>query len=468
MKHATNLFRWLAVLSVLAFTFAPIVEAQYGVQSLEGLETTDDPRRVPIPPRDRSNDPILVVRGGTLIDGTGTDPIANAVLVIRGDQILDVGPAGQVSIPSRVDRTVDVNGLYIVPGLIDLHMHFNQQYGDDFSRYRDSDAAAAIRGVLKLGQMLDGGITAVRDVGTSNDVALKLKEAVERRLLDGPRVFWSGKIIASRGGHGDETTSTATGRPKSTGPSSGRRVANGADDWRLAVREQIRNHADWIKITAPYTRAEVTAAIDEAHMHGIRVAADAFGDYIIWGAEAGLDSLEHPLDMDDEVIAAMAKHGTAFVPTITAFYNVINYGYPPAGIPASGFYYTMSRRYPVTNENIISPVTKAREMGVKIGVGSDIPFENEKRYPSDYFVELSLLKKAGLTDAEILASATSVGAEILGMEDKLGTLEKGKLADVLVVAANPLSDIQNVRQMRMVIADGRIVRDQLSGRSTDR
>ena len=90
----------------------------------------------------------------------------------------------------------------------------------------------------------------------------------------------------------------------------------------------------------------------------------------------------------------------------------------------------------------------------------------KKRYPSDYFVELGLLKKAGLTDAEILASATSVGADILGMEDKLGTLEKGKLADVLVVAANPLRDIQNLRQMRMVIADGRIVRDKLSGGAT--
>ena len=236
MKQMTFTIRWVGVFLAAVLSYAAVAEAQYGSQSLEGLETTDDPRRVPIPPRDRSNDPILVVRGGTLIDGTGTEPIANAVLVIQGDRILDVGPSGQVSIPSNVARTVDVNGLYVVPGLIDLHMHFTQQYGDDFSRYRDSDAAAAIRGVLKLGQFLDGGITAVRDVGTSNDVALKLKEAVERQLWDGPPVFWSGKIIASRGGHGDETTSTATGRPRSTGPSSRVRVANGPDDWRLAVR----------------------------------------------------------------------------------------------------------------------------------------------------------------------------------------------------------------------------------------
>ena len=453
-------------LLALATLFASPAQAQYTQRSL-GMETTDDPRRVPVPPRDRSNDPILVIRGGTLVDGTGADPVENAVIVIRGDRILDVGAAGKVSIPSNVERTIDVSGLYVVPGLIDLHMHFTQQRGDDFSRYRDSDAAAALRGVLLLGSLLDGGITAVRDVGTRNDVALKIKEAVERRLFDGPRVFWSGKMIVARSGHGDEVTSTATGRPKSLAGDARHRVATGPDDWRLAVREQFRMQADWIKITAPYTKEEVAAAVDEAHMHGIRVAADAYGEYVTWGAQAGLDTLEHPLALDDDILKAMAKHGTAFVPTLTAFYNVITYGYPPAGIPAGGFYYTNSRRFPVTEENILKPVKKAHELGIRIGVGSDIPFENEKRYPSDYFVELSLLKKAGMPDADIFASATRVGAEILGMADKLGTLEPGKLADLLVVAENPLDDIANLEAMRLVIADGRVVRDRRSGAGAD-
>ena len=434
--------------------------AQYK-HRVEGLTTTDDPRRVPIPPRDRSNDPIVVLRGGTLIDGTGADPMSNSALVIQGDRILDVGRLGSVSIPDGVERTIDVSGLYVVPGLIDLHMHFFQEWDSEFKRYRDSDAANAIRGVKLLGRFLDGGITAVRDVGSTNDVALKIKEAVERRIFDGPRVFWSGKIIASRGGHTDEITSVGAGGPESMATSPFVRAANGADDWRLAVREQIRMHADWIKLTSPYTREEVTAAIDEAHMQGIRVAADAFGEYIDWASDAGLDTLEHPLALSTETLEVMAKNGTAFVPTITAYYNMLHYGYPSAGIVKGSFYHTFSRRYPLTDENIIEPVRKARELGIKVGVGTDIPFENETRYPSDYFVELGLLKKAGFTDPEIFASATSVGAEILDMGDKLGTLQKGKIADVLVVAANPLKDIQNLKQMRLVIADGRVVRDKL-------
>ena len=461
--------RILAAILAVTLGSVGIVTAQYGAQSLEGLDTTDDLRRVPIPPRDRSNDPILVVKGGTLIDGTGAASIANATLVIQGDRILDVGR--NVRVPANAARTVDASGLYIVPGLIDLHVHFTQQRGDDFGMYSDSDSAATIRGVLKLGQLLDGGITAVRDAGTRNDVAFKLKEAVDRQMLDGPRVFWSGKIITSRSGHGDELTGTASGKPRGAGGASelgggpNVRVATGPWDWRLAVREQIRRHVDWIKIGAPYTKEEIAAAIDEAHMHGIPVMADAFGDYIVWAAEAGLDSLEHPLDMSDTTIQAMAKNGTGFVPTITAFYNPTVLGYPTAGIPPGGFFYTWSRRFKVSHERSLEAVSKARQAGIKIGAATDIPFENEKRYPSDYFTELGFLKDAGFSDEGVLACATKTAAEILGLDDKLGTLEKGKLADVLIVAENPLSDIQNIRSMRMVISDGRVVRDRLGGSS---
>ena len=451
-------FRLILMLNVLLPAAVPVLAQQ---SPPPDFVTTDDPRRVPIPPPDRSKDPILVLRGGTLIDGTGAPPVGDAVLVMQGDRILDVGPSGSVQIPAKVEREISTQGLYILPGLIDLHIHFTQQRGNDFSRYRDSDAAAALRGALLLGQLLDGGITAVRDVGTRNDVALKLKEAVERKMYQGPRIFWCGKLIASRGGHGDEVLSTATGRPRSADDARVR-VANGPDDWRLAVREQIRELSDWIKITAPYTREEVAAAVDEAHMHGIRVAADAFGEFVTWGVEAGLDSVEHPLAIPDETIALMAKKGTGFVPTMVAFYNVIHYGYPSAGIPAGGFYYTMSRRFPVTDEGIMHILRQAHQEGVKTGIGTDVPFENEKRYPSDYFTELGLFQEAGYSNEEILASATRVGAQILGMDDKLGTLKKGMIADVLVVAADPLAEIQNLRKMRLVVADGEVVRDRLT------
>ncbi len=420
--------------------------------------TSDDTRRVPLPPHDASQDPVLVIEGGTLIDGTGGAPVRNGRVVIRGTQIIAAGPAQQVEVPRRVDERVDAEGGFILPGLVDLHIHFTQQRGDDFSRYRDSDAAAAIRGVLLASQFIDAGITAVRDVGTRNDVALRIKEAVARGMIDGPRVLWSGQIIASRGGHGNEITSTATGRPKSLEDSEGARVASGPWDWREAVREQIRMHADWIKLTAPYTREEVAAAVDEAHMLGIPLAVDSFGKYTLWASEAGIDTIEHPLKLDADIVRALAENGTALVPTVTAFYNVLTTGYPPAGIHGGGFHYTQSRRFPLSHEQHLEMVGLAHRSGVRIGVGTDIPFENEKRYPEAYHRELGFLKDAGMSDEDVLDSATRLGAQILGIGDKLGTLEAGKLADVLVVGSNPLEDVGHLRDVRHVIANGRKVR----------
>ena len=421
--------------------------------------TTDDTRRVPVPPHDYSADPLLVLQGGTLINGTGTAPITDALVALRGDRIIYAGTAAGAQVSTEEGRVIDTSGLYVVPGLIDLHIHFTQQRGMDFTRYRNSDVAAAIRGVLLLGQLADAGVTSVRDVGTSNDVALRIKEAVERRMVDGPRVLWSGNLISARSGHADEITSTATGKPKSTATSSRVRVATGPWDWRLAVREQIRKQADWIKLTSPYTREEVAAAVDEAHMQGIPVTVDAFGKYIEWASDAGVDSIEHPLDFTEQTIAVMARNGTDFVPTLTAFYNVEKTGYPSAGIPSGGFFFTFARRFPVSHEQHLETVRLAHEAGIRIGVGSDIPFENDVRYPQDYYVELGLLKDAGLTDADVFASATRVSAEILKMEDKLGTLEPGKLADILVVGSNPLEDIQNLQDVKLVVADGRVIRN---------
>jgi imidazolonepropionase-like amidohydrolase len=327
--------------------------------------------------------------------------------------------------------------------------------------FRDSDAAAAIRGIEKLGLYLDGGITAVRDLGGANDVAQKIQEAVARHIFPGPRVFWAGRLISSRGGHGDEITETASGHPKPLETSASQRVATGPWDWRLAVREEIRRGVDVIKLTAPYDKEEVAAAVDEAHMLGIPVTVDAFGDYVTWASQAGIDAIEHPLSISAETIKVMAEKKTALVPTLTAFYNPMTYGYPSAGIPPGGFFFTMSRRFSMTHEGNVETVRRAKAAGIKIGVGTDIPFENERRYPGDYFVELKFLRDAGLSNKDILEAATRTGGEILAIPDKLGTLEKGKLADVLVVAGDPLQDIDNLRKMRLVVADGRVVRDRI-------
>jgi len=419
-------------------------------------ETTDDARRIPIPPVDRSSQPIVALRGGTLIDGRGGLPVPDAVVVMQGDRIVAAGPAASTPVPTNAVRTVDARGLYILPGLIDLHIHFTQQRGTDIGRYSESPAAAAIRGTALADQLISAGITAARDVGTVDDVALRIKEAVERGVIRGPRVLWSGRIISSTGGHGDEVTSTATGRQKPSlgGPSHG---VNGPWEWRKAVREQVRVLADWIKLGAPADREELVAAIAEAHSLGVPVAIDSYGKYTDWAIEAGVDTLEHPLDISDRAVPLMKQHGTAFVPTIGAFDTLLQGGYPTAGIPTGGFYHTHSRRFVINQQDHLKRVGEAFRAGVPIGVGTDIPFENEVRYPEAYHRELDYLRQAGMSNADVLASATRVGAQILRLGDKLGTIEPGKIADVLVVGGDPLRDLAALRQVRYVIADGIVV-----------
>lgn len=438
----------VAVLSLMTVAPACAQQAVY--------ELSEDLRRVAVPPVDRDKLPALVIRGATLLDGRG-NRVANAIVVVRGNRIVAAGPAGSVAVPADAARIVEGGGLFLMPGLIDLHLHITSQRGDDFGRYPDSDAAAAIRATALAKSLVRAGITTIRDPATTGDVALRMKEAVARGIVDGPRIFWSGAMIATTGGHGDEATSTATGKWKPDVPNSRTYVANGAEGWREAVRTQIRRQVDWIKISAPFTREEVTAAVAEAHEHGLRVAIDSFGHYTNWAIVAGVDSVEHTLDMPPDEVALMARYKTGFNPTLGAFRNLLVRGYPPAGIPAGAFFHTFSRRYGIDFQENLKSVAAAWRGGVRIGVGTDIPFESEKLYPAAYFEELDFLRQAGLSNRAILASATSVGAGILGMDDRLGTIEPGKLADMILLRGDPEQDLAVLRDPRVVIANGRVI-----------
>jgi len=425
------------------------------IAGVANAQTTDDLRRLPVPPVDTSGLPVTVLRGGTLIADPLRPAIPNAVVVIRGDRIIAAGPIASTTISAHPAKVIDTTGLTMMPGLIDLHVHFTAQRGKDFGAYPDSDATAAIRGTVLARQLVGAGITAVRDVGTTHDIALRLKQAVARHIITGPRIFWSGQIIATTGGHGDEVTSTGTGREKSgSDGSSSRRIADGPWEWRIAVRGQLRATADWIKIAAPFDKEEVSAAIDEAHQQGARVAVDSFGPYTDMAIEAGVDSLEHPLAMSAQAVPLMIKHHTAFVPTLVAFNNLLTTGYPSAGIPAGGFFYTRSRRFTIDQATHLRRVGEAWRAGVPIGVGTDIPFEGDTRYPEAYFLELDYLKQAGMPNRDVLASATSTGARILGLDDKLGTIAPDHLADILVIEGNPIEDLRNLRRIKFVMAGG--------------
>jgi imidazolonepropionase-like amidohydrolase len=420
-------------------------------------DTSDDLRRVPIPPVDRSHIPALVIRGATLLDGYGKAPLPEATIVMRGDRIVAVGPAASTPVPGNVGRTIDGHGLWVMPGMLDLHCHLTSQRGTNIGAYPDSDAAAAIRGTQIAASLVRAGVTTVRDPGTMGDVALRLKEAVARGMIPGPRIFWVGAMIAMTSGHGDEATGTATGRWKPDVPSTRTYTANGPWEWRQAVREQIRRQVDWIKVTAPFTKEEITAAIDEAHREGLQVAVDSFGEYTDWAIEAGVDSVEHTLNMPTDQVTLMARHKTAFDPTLVAFYTLVTHGYPTAGIVPGGFYYTFSRRYPIDFQDDLRRVGEAYRSGVRIGVGTDIPFETEIYYPDAYFQELGFLHQAGMPIKAVLASATRVGADILGMGDRLGTIEPGRIADLILLAKDPEADLENLRELRYVVAGGKVL-----------
>ncbi|MFT4052877.1 MAG: amidohydrolase family protein [Novosphingobium sp.] len=440
----------------LAVSAAALLVAVSAAGQQAVFDLSDDLRRVPVPAVDRAALPALVITGATMLDGKGAR-VPDAVVVIRGDRIVAAGRAGSVAMPPDVARTVDARGLFLMPGLIDLHVHLTSQRGADFGRYPDSDAAAAIRATVLAGSLVRAGITTIRDPATTGDVALRVKEAVARGLIEGPRVFWSGAMIATTGGHGDEATSTATGKWKPEVPNNRTYVANGAEGWSEAVRVQIRRQVDWIKVSAPFTREEIGAAVDEAHEHGLRVAIDSFGKYTDWAIEAGVDSVEHTLDMPKDEVSLLARHGTGFNPTLGAFRNLLVRGYPSAGIRPGAFFYTFSRRYGIDFAQNLGNVHAAWKAGVRIGVGTDIPFDTEELYPKAYFEELDYLHQAGLPNRAVLASATSVGADILGMGDRLGSIAPGMIADMILLAGDPEADLKALGKPQAVVSGGRLL-----------
>ena len=244
---------------------------------------SDDPRRVPAPPRGRDREGTLVLEGGRLFDGTG-GPTREGSLVIEGNRIKAVLPAGSRDWPSDA-QVLSASGKTVLPGLIDLHTHLTYPERDVPQRHAMSPADAALRGVEKLRFFIESGITSVRDVASHWDVPFRLKEWVAERRIVGPRVFPVGRLITGTGGHGAQTLD------KTSFLYGAIREASGPDDWREAVREQFKAGADLIKIASHFSKSEAAAAIHEAHDLGLKVTADAETFYIQRAVEARIDCI---------------------------------------------------------------------------------------------------------------------------------------------------------------------------------
>lgn len=389
----------------------------------------------------------MILHNVRLIDGTG-QVWERADIAIEGKQIAAVSVEALAK--PGISEVIDLTGQTVIPGLINCHIHICLEPGADpvalwaAVSLTENVVAAAKR----VAAMLKAGITMARDLGGISGVDIGLKRAIERGLVEGPRLLVSGYLLTMTGGHGH---------------TFGREV-DGLDEARKAAREQIKVGADVIKVmatggvmtpgtepgAAQLTYGEMVAAIEEAHKAGRRTASHAQGTAgIINAVRAGVDSIEHGFYLTEEAIELMLEQGTFLVPTLSALHQIIEHG-QEAGIPT--FMVEKARR---AVDAQWESVQRAYRAGVAIAAGNDggSPFNPHH----DIATELELLVKAGLTPAEALAAVTSVAATLLGLAGEAGTVEPGKRADLVVLAADPLADIAAVREVQMVVQGGRIV-----------
>lgn len=386
-------------------------------------------------------------KGFTLIDGNGQSPLENAYLLVEDQKIVKVGKADDLN-DSEGAEVVDLTGKTIMPGLINAHVHILMEpAGDPFSiMVNDSDATTTLRGVANLKKHLLAGTTFFRDVGGSNFIDLDLRDAVNAGMIDGPQFLASGKCITMTGGHG-----WMIGRE-----------ADGPVETKKAAREQLRAGADLIKIMATggvmtkgvepgspqLAMEEMKSAVEEAHNAGKKTATHAQGTQGIKNAVlAGIDSVEHGIFLDDEVIQMMVDRGVYLVPTLVAPYFIIENGVE-AGIPKHAVdksKYVMKYHW--------ESFRKAHKAGVKIALGTDsgTPYNPHGSAPS----EIKLMVQCGMTPMEAIVAGTKGSADCLGILENYGTLEEGKFADFLVLDENPLDNLDTLFDINAVYKLGR-------------
>lgn len=377
--------------------------------------------------------------------------VPDATLLIEGERITAVNPR---ALPSGVE-VLELGARTLLPGLIDCHTHLT---GDLEGHWVHRDvletaADAALRGAANARTTLLAGFTTVRDVGSGGFADVALMKAIDQGWVPGPRMFPAGHAIGITGGHAD-TTGYAPGILE-RGPESG--IADGVDEVVAAVRYQIKHGAKVIKTCATagvlsfegpvgaqqYSLAELSALVGEAHRHGLKVAAHAHGaDGIKDAIRAGVDSIEHGSELDDEAIALMKAHGTFLVPT-TYLADAIALDQLPPPIRAKA-----EEILPRAKVNL----RRAIAAGVRIANGSDAcvyPHGQNAR-------ELAALVERGLTPAGALRAATLEACALLGVTDR-GEIAPGKLADLIAVSGDPLADIRVLQHVEFVMKGGEIV-----------
>jgi len=398
----------------------------------------------------------IVLKAAHLFDSVSGALLPHGVVIVAGNKITAVGsdlavpPGGQV---------IDLGDSTLLPGFVDAHVHLSGESGDDW--YKDFyqgimrfPAEQALYGSRNARVTLEAGFTSVRDVGSSDYIALGLRNAINAGVIPGPRMLVSNYAIGSTGGHSDQ----APFPPElvaQAGPIKG--VCNGADECRAAVRYQIKYGADVIKfmpsggvlsISDPVdvpelSQDEMNAIVSEAHAWGRKVAAHCHGDKAAKMAiAAGVDSIEHGSFLQDDTLLEMKKKHVYLVSTMFAGYWV--------GQKADSFPPAIADKARAAAAHIQSTFAHAVKIGTPVALGTDAAVEPHGRNA----FEFQLMTQNGLSPAKALIAGTAAGADLLGLADKVGTLQAGKLADIVAVSGDPIQDIKTTAHPIFVMKDG--------------
>jgi imidazolonepropionase-like amidohydrolase len=391
-----------------------------------------------------------VLSGATLIDGTGGAPRVASVWV-EGDKVLQIGEGG-AAVPAGGDEVLDLSGKYLIPGIIDCHVHMCSAASAFSGPALATESGAAVSGALNAVRALNAGVTTVRDCGSPYAAAIRVRDMIDGGYIPGPRVSASGLALAMTGGHGVHE------------PVSISFEVDSPDEARKAVRKMRKLGANCIKLMAnglsvnspELTEAEMRAAVDAAHDADMKVACHAS----VWPAveravAAGVDSIDHGFTLSDAVVERMLKQGTMVVATFNAILGIIKDGgknpYWAAHLPV------IRHRVAMATESF----QKAYRAGVPFAMGTDAS-SRPLAVLGEVAPEFEALRTVGLTPMEAIQAGTMNAAKLLGWEKRIGSIEPGKLADIVVLNRNPLEDLSAIADVHMVIKGGVTV--SLNGR----
>jgi len=397
----------------------------------------------------------MLITAKTIVTGDGKTVLQGSALCLEGNRIKAIGPLDQLKAQFPGEEVKDYGDATILPGLIDLHTHIGAMHSDNADL--DADDIMDLRALNEVQRALFKGVTTLRDTGCPAYVTRRINKAVKHGLVRAPRIETAGYAICSTGGHGHGGNMTVE--------------VDGVENLRAAVRLQIREGARWIKLmtshrsdVSEYTQEELNAVADEAHRWGRKVAVHTSRQPSLQMViNAGLDTIEHGCDLTPDQAREMAEKGIVWVPTLYVHRRTLDA--LQAKVAATGIESLTEREmetyiiYTPAVENFERHFKMFADMGVLIATGTDMTDTRAPMTPVPEEVELMV--RYGMSPVWAIGTGTLNAAKVLGLEDQLGELAAGKLADILVVAGDASSDITVLNSVQEVIFDGKIVRREI-------